>query len=360
MSVWRTSVLAAAALVCGCSSLSLDSSDAGRGLLGLDAGLDGVVLVGTDVTLSAKVGTGVVGVRWSQVSGPSVQLSDSQSLTPTFRAPTYPTPMQRNIVLRLEGTDGDVVESDLVKLQLNQAPTLSVPSLGGLVARAGEPLVCRIEPPTDADGDAVTYAFAWTLNGANFPGAVSDGPSSTVPASAMVDGDVWRCTVSATDGMHSTERFTERPVGGLEVVPQVSFGAVLPGHRATREVALRNVAARPIVVREVVMSSPSQFEVTTNVPFEVPAGGEALLGIAYAPTALTSDTADVVVRTQDRSQPELRFAVDGRGGGPDIAVAPTELTFPLTAVSRASVAHVVVRNGGYDDLVIDALTSSSG
>lgn len=88
-------------------------------LLSVNAGADQTVLVGSTVTLAGSAASSVIGVRWSQFSGPTVTIGNPQSLVATFSAPaSYASETMRDIVLKLEATDGDRIESDLVKVRL--------------------------------------------------------------------------------------------------------------------------------------------------------------------------------------------------------------------------------------------------
>ena len=64
--------------------------------------------------------------------------------------------------------------------------------------RHGDDLTCRIAvASTDADGDAVTYAYAWTENDR----PVSPGPDpARVEASRVAKGKRWRCAATPSDG----------------------------------------------------------------------------------------------------------------------------------------------------------------
>jgi hypothetical protein len=62
----------------------------------------------------------------------------------------------------------------------------------------GDDLECRIATPSiDADGDAISYAYAWTENDRPVPA----GPSpSRVDGSRVAKGRRWKCTATASDG----------------------------------------------------------------------------------------------------------------------------------------------------------------
>lgn len=90
----------------------------------------------------------------------------------------------------------------LAKPQTNSAPTAPAVTVTPASPVDYEDVVCSVtSAATDADGDSLTYSFAWTKNGQAFNGATSSGAlSSTVPASATTPGDVFSCTANANDG----------------------------------------------------------------------------------------------------------------------------------------------------------------
>jgi hypothetical protein len=62
-------------------------------------------------------------------------------------------------------------------------------------------LVCTYTEPGDVDGDAVTYAIVWRLDGALYAGATDTNVlGDTIEAADTTDGDVWTCHVTPNDG----------------------------------------------------------------------------------------------------------------------------------------------------------------
>jgi hypothetical protein len=54
---------------------------------------------------------------------------------------------------------------------------------------------------TDPDGDAITYVFSWTVDGVAFTDTETTASTGdTVPGLETLDGEVWSCTITATDG----------------------------------------------------------------------------------------------------------------------------------------------------------------
>ena len=82
----------------------------------------------------------------------------------------------------------------------------STPSLALLPANptGADDLVARASGSIDPDGDAVTYRFKWSKDGAEQAALTTD----TVAASFTAKGQVWRVVVSATDGTLASDEVT--------------------------------------------------------------------------------------------------------------------------------------------------------
>lgn len=84
----------------------------------------------------------------------------------------------------------------------NLAPGAPAVAITPSEPRGGDPLMCVVdEEAVDPDDDAVSYAFAWTVDGVPYEGASSEARSSTVPAEAALEGQVWTCSVTALDDL---------------------------------------------------------------------------------------------------------------------------------------------------------------
>lgn len=80
----------------------------------------------------------------------------------------------------------------------NSTPTLDnvfVKTVDGELADAASTLVCEVSGYADLDGDTVTLAFVWRVNGAVVTGATTKNLSG-----AFARGDTVACSVTATDG----------------------------------------------------------------------------------------------------------------------------------------------------------------
>ncbi len=96
-----------------------------------------------------------------------------------------------------DGEDLSAVATSATLTVQNSAPTAPGISLSPALPLAGEDdLAVSIDAPSDdADGDAVSYRYAWTVDG-----AAAAYTGATVPAAATTDGETWRVEVTPDDG----------------------------------------------------------------------------------------------------------------------------------------------------------------
>jgi hypothetical protein len=94
----------------------------------------------------------------------------------------------------------------------NSPPSAPVLSVAPADPAAGEDdLFCEIDiPSSDADGDSVSYSFAWLVNGSSYSGPQTDDASSSlVPASETADAQTWTCLATPNDGEDDGTRGSE-------------------------------------------------------------------------------------------------------------------------------------------------------
>lgn len=83
----------------------------------------------------------------------------------------------------------------------NTAPSAPTVAITPADPRGGEALLCAIDVPSvDPDGDDVTYAVTWAVDGAAHPTT-----AMTLPAGTTAAGQQWSCVVVASDGWLSSD-----------------------------------------------------------------------------------------------------------------------------------------------------------
>jgi hypothetical protein len=105
------------------------------------------------------------------------------------------------VVTVTDGTDTASATSASVTVW-NSAPGAPVVSIDPADPLSTEDLLCGVDAASaDAEGDAVTYTFTWTVDGVAFGGAgTTTRTGDTIDAGDTSEGEVWTCTVTPTDG----------------------------------------------------------------------------------------------------------------------------------------------------------------
>ena len=173
---------------------------------------------------------------------------------------------------------------------------------------------------SDADGDAVTYAFAWTRNS-----QATSFVDGTIPLSEVKRGDTWKVTVTPNDG-----------APGEVVSSTVTIANALP--------AIASVALNP--------TEPTKANTLFAVPGAVTDGDKDATTLKYTWTVngaeVTGQTAAALPAQHFKKGDTVTVSVranDGTAEGPAVTATTTILN---AAPSLASVAITPV-NGGKAD-----------
>lgn len=92
--------------------------------------------------------------------------------------------------------DGDPAVSPTATIE-NTAPTQPTVSIAPSSPEPEDTLICSVTAgsSTDDDGDTITFAYAWVLNG-----TATSETSASVASTATAHNDVWECRVTPNDG----------------------------------------------------------------------------------------------------------------------------------------------------------------
>lgn len=92
--------------------------------------------------------------------------------------------------------DGTPASVSVTIAQGNRAPSAPTVSINPAEPTDDDVLTCVIDTESvDPDGDAVTYTYAWSVDGAD-----TGLTGTTVSPSSTESGEQWTCTVTASDG----------------------------------------------------------------------------------------------------------------------------------------------------------------
>jgi hypothetical protein len=88
----------------------------------------------------------------------------------------------------------------------NSTPTTPAnPVLSPSSPKVTDNLVCATAGSTDADGDSLTYSYAWYRNGMLYGTYTSTARSHTLSSASTARGQRWYCRVRATDGSATSD-----------------------------------------------------------------------------------------------------------------------------------------------------------
>ena len=133
------------------------------------------------------------------VDGTQVQDGSADTLASTFFVKDQIVSVDVTVN---DGDDTSATQSDSETVS-NSVPTAPVVSISPTDPVEGvDDLICSVDTAsTDADGDAITYTFEWTVDGTAYTGATDTAMDSVVSAAEIVADEVWECTVTADDGV---------------------------------------------------------------------------------------------------------------------------------------------------------------
>jgi hypothetical protein len=127
------------------------------------------------------------------------------------------------IVTPTDGTDdGSAVSSNTVTIQ-NTAPVLDSASLSPNPAYESDSVACSPGSSSDADGDSLTYSYAWTLNGGDI-----SATSNSLTGTDFDKGDALICLVTPNDGTEDGASVSSGSLTISNTAPSISSAAISP------------------------------------------------------------------------------------------------------------------------------------
>ena len=286
---------------------------------------------------------------WTQISGPTVTLSDPNVVNPTFTIPldAVDTPIVFQLVVN-DGTEDS--EPDQVTLQaVNEAP-IANPGANLTDPRPNSVVTLDGTASSDPDGDALTYM--WTqVSGppVTLDDVTSATPSFTIPLEAVDDPVIFELIVN--DGFEDSEPVTVSIMAQNEA-PVAEAGVdqdnVIPGNSINLDgTGSSDADGDPLTYMWTQVSgTPVTFNDPTSATpaFEAPGGGGALVFqlvvndgfVDSAPDTVTITVQDNVAVTTKAigdfltarnalilsHQPDLQRRIDrlqGRGGSRSVS-----------------------------------------
>ena len=170
-------------------------------------------------------------VAWvSDIDGEfAIQSSDSNGNI-SFISSSF-TAGEHNLTITATDSAGLTATTSLT-LRINTPPTTPTISISPATANSNDSLTVTASGSSDADGDAITYQYAWYLDG-----VLTSNTTPSVPSSDTSPGEVWTVRVTANDG-YIDGAFVEESSTIINLAPVLTPVSISPNIGVTTGVTL--------------------------------------------------------------------------------------------------------------------------
>jgi hypothetical protein len=207
-------------------------------------------------------------------------------------------------------------------------------------------------------------SYQWQKSGVNILGATSS--SYTTPATATSDtGSTFAVVVSNTAGAvtSAAATLTVNPASApaIQVSPTtINFGNAVVGTNLSQALVIKNTGTATLTISQV-SAAGSGFSVSGfSLPFNVNAGQQTTITIAFLPTVIGSTSGNISIASNAPASP-TSVALIGTGivATFTLGISPTALSFGNVTTGTSSAGqNIVISDTGNSNLTISQITLS--
>jgi hypothetical protein len=194
--------------------------------------------------------------------------------------------------------------------------------------------VAFIGPITSNSGDDTSFSFSVDSPTGTF--GLKAGASRTISIAfspTQIKDYLARVTMRRLDSC--PDKVVKLTGIGVDAVlswapATIDFGYVTPGATGNGELTFTNLGQKAVAVT-MLKATVADYKVVTPEPVTVPPNGTAKVALTFKPGVLGPRNGQLDFKTDLLKQPAGSVALKGAGGGPDIDVRPTVLSFGKVA-----------------------------
>ncbi|MCB9728642.1 MAG: choice-of-anchor D domain-containing protein [Deltaproteobacteria bacterium] len=228
--------------------------------------------------------------------------------------------------------EGPVVAAEVTII--NTPPTLDGVALEPTNANTKDLLVCTPGAREDADSDAISVSYAWTLDGQPIEGATTGAMQPPLQA-----GKHYACAVTPFDGqvqgetVHSNEVVPIDPED-ISDLPFISFqpksldlGSVLPGATSERELEVFNIGVGTLELTGHEFTGDPYFTLVGDLPRTVEPGGSTTFTVRFATDQPGLKKGALFFESNAGNGSSVSVPLLGIGSSPCLQIQPTFIDF---------------------------------
>lgn len=328
------------------------------------------------LTVSSVARTGSSDFTLGGFAGGSIGVGASETVDVTFD-PSSAGAKSATLVFQSDDLDESTVNVDLdgngtIVIEPEISVTPGALDFGQILLSGSDTLQVTIMNTGNADLDvtAVTLGGSSEFSKTGFSGGIiSMGGSAMVDVTfdpTDVGSENGSLTIASTD-IDEPSVIVNLTAEGIDAAPEItvlptahSFGAVLVGASAIREVTISNVGDASLDITGISLSGSGDFSRSGFAGGAIPAGANEVVEIMFDPADVGTENATLEVTSDDPDEPSIFVSLSGEGvdTAAEIEVTPGSIDFGMVAVGSSVALPISVSNTGDADLMVSEVTKS--